>query len=372
MMEEFSPLLWVDTTQSNCDRYVERYFMPTLSALPEGWWKWRQQKKELTIGNALCDFRSAEKPQNIEGFGYKFVFINEAGIVLKNPYIWYNAVRPMLMDYKANGIIGGTPKGKRVKSDEALFFTLFKKAKQDRTTWTDFQFTSYDNPFLDPFEIDELVSEVSPAIRRQEIGGEFIDDVEAEIIKRAWWKYYRDLPLERPIRKIQSWDTAFKKSDENSYSVCTTWNQYKTGFYLINCWRARVEFPELKRQVVFMYNKYKPDVIVIEDKASGISVIQELQRETSLPIKPFKMDSDKIARVHAVTPTIEAGNCSLPENAPWVNDYINECADFPAAEFNDQVDSTSQALLYMKGGGSPIPTARSRRAKHSQEIMETY
>jgi predicted phage terminase large subunit-like protein len=166
--------------------------------------------------------------------------------------------------------------------------------------------------------------------------------LEGDIFKREWWRYYRALPLEGKV--IQSWDTAFKDKKENDYSVCTTWLFSKTGVYLIDVWRGKVLFPELKKKVIQLAHKYKPAEIDIEDKASGISLFQELKRKTRLPIKPIPVDKDKIARANAVSAYVETGNVYLPENAAWVNDYVDELANFPNDAHDDQVDSTTQAL----------------------------
>jgi phage terminase large subunit-like protein len=106
---------------------------------------------------------------------------------------------------------------------------------------------------------------------------------EGTIFKRDWWRFYCERP--RFTRTVQSWDTAFKSGTENDYSVCTTWAEAEGGYYLLWLWRGRVEFPELKRRMISLAQEYKPNTILIEDKASGQSAIQEL-RKTSLPVIP--------------------------------------------------------------------------------------
>ena len=173
-----------------------------------------------------------------------------------------------------------------------------------------------------------------------------------QIIKREWWKYYRERPAFTRI--IQSWDTAFKTKTSNDYSVCTTWGEAQSGYYLLDCWRRRVEFPELKRAVVSLYSRDKPQVVVVEDEASGQSLIQELKRETRIPILPIKADKDKVARVNAVSPLIEAGKVYIPESAPWVHEFIEECSSFPTGEHDDQVDTMSQAMSYFGKEAEPV------------------
>ncbi len=351
MLEGVSPVLWVDTVYGNIERYVERYFVPVLKTLPKNIWKYRTNRNDLKIGNSVCDFRSADNPENIEGFGYALIVINEAGIVLKNRNLWTESILPMILDYKAKVMIGGTPKGKTVKrtKERHLFYELFERKSKD---WESFNFTSYDNPLLDPKEIDELVKEISPALREQEINGKFVDAETSGIINHDWWRYYDDenkLYEQRVLKKVQSWDTAFKKNQENDFSVCTTWLVGVNAYYLLDMWKGRVEFPELKRKVVELYGLHKANEILIEDKASGQSLLQELQRNTRLPIKAIKVDQDKIARVHSVSPIIEAGRVILPKDKHWLKDFTDEIEEFPNGEFDDIVDSVSQFLLQQKG-----------------------
>ena len=166
------------------------------------------------------------------------------------------------------------------------------------------------------------------------------------IFRREWWCNYHDQPTYTRI--VQSWDTGYKSGRDNDFSVCTTWGENATGYYLLWVWRGRVEFPELKRRVAWLADQWKPRVILIEDRASGQSLIQELKHSNNLPILPVKVDTDKETRAHAVTPLIEAGKVFLPESAPWLNDYVDELANFPNGVYDDAVDSTMQALNYMR------------------------
>lgn len=363
LVEGLSPILWVDTIYGNIQKYFERYFIPGLRELPHTLWKHRSDLNDLKIGNAVCDFRSADKPENIEGFGYALIILNEAGIILKNRRLWEETIRPMTLDYKARVIIGGTPKGKSVKKTKEthLFYELYQKglkpsrhivkSRSEISKWESFNFSSYDNPLLDRLEIDELASDISPILREQEIYGKFVEKETSGIINSNWWKYYNkvDLFKNRIFKIVQSWDTAFKIKDGNDFSVCTTWAIGLNCYYVLGMWRDRVEFPELKRKCVELYELYKPNEILIEDKASGQSLIQELQRETRMPIKAVKVDTDKIARVHAITPLIEAGKVLLPIEEDWTKHLVAECEDFPDGEFDDVVDSVSQFLNHTKG-----------------------
>lgn len=366
-------VLWIDTTNPNIDRYVNRYAMPVLKPLGSQLYQWRQQRKELEILSSIVDFRSYDKPENIEGFGYDLIVINEAGIVLSNEYLWYNTITPMTLDYHAAMIIGGTPKGKRSKktkstsgakiNKEHLFFELCKKChnfnslaeklgtstinlSDTKKDWELFHFTSYDNPLLDPADVKELELDTPYAVRGQEIFGKFIDDVSVGIIKPLWWNRFTEMPAFE-IMKIDSWDTAQKTNEENDYTVRTSWILSRLGMFLYEREKERYSYPELKKRIYESYIKNKPDVILIEDKSSGISVIQDLQ-QMSLPIIAIKKDKDKIAYAHAASPSFEAGNVYILDKQSWAEDTIEMCGDFPNGLEDDTVDSITQAVNYMK------------------------
>lgn len=178
--EGITPILWVDTVNGNIDRYYERYFQSELrkTNLP---WKWHTQKRQLNILNSTIDFRSSDHPENIEGFGYKKIFLNEAGIILKDNYLYTNSILPMLLDFPDSQLYAvGTPKGK-IKKDgsEHLFYSLFNKAKENfggQYRWL--RYSTYDNPLLSPNDIKDIENEMalmSPATVRQEIYGEYIE-----------------------------------------------------------------------------------------------------------------------------------------------------------------------------------------------------
>ena len=169
---------------------------------------------------------------------------------------------------------------------------------------------------------------------------------EGVIFRREWWSTYRDQPT--CWRIVQSWDTGFKCGCGNDYSVCTTWGVNSAGYFLLSLWRGKVEFPELKRRVAWLAAEWKPNVILIEDRASGQSLVQELKNASRYPILPIKVDSDKETRAHAVTPLIEAGKVFLPESAPWLATFIDELAVFPNGTNDDIVDSVTQALNYLR------------------------
>ncbi len=169
------------------------------------------------------------------------------------------------------------------------------------------------------------------------------------VFKREWWRFYRRIPEARLC--IQSWDTGFKTGENNAYSVGQTWIAADNGYYLRDLVRERLEYPELKRLVQSWSAKWNPQAILVEDKASGQSLVQDLQRGARLPLLPVQVRTgDKLTRAHTVSALVEAGKVFLPEEAPWLADFLDELSRFPKSAFADQVDALTQALHYLSSG----------------------
>jgi predicted phage terminase large subunit-like protein len=177
------------------------------------------------------------------------------------------------------------------------------------------------------------------------------------IVKREWLKFYgvRDLP-EKFEQIVQSWDTANKDTELANFSACTTWGLKDQRMYLLDVFRRKLNFPDLKRSVRELANRYNAAVVLIEDKASGTSLIQELRADgfSSVQAAPA-LDGDKIMRMHAQTAKIEGGFVLLPKEAPWLDAYVHELVSFPNAKNDDQVDSTVFALAWSTLNGADPP-----------------
>jgi predicted phage terminase large subunit-like protein len=190
-------------------------------------------------------------------------------------------------------------------------------------------------------------------------------DVNA-IIKREWWKIWED---DRPPQcefLIQSWDTAFLKTQRSDYSACTTWGVFykpddtgrdQANIILLNAFKQRMEFPELKQRALEEWKEWEPDSLIVEAKASGQPLIFEL-RAMGIPVQEFSPSkgNDKIARLNAVADMFASGMVWVP-NTYWAEELVEEVASFPSGEHDDLVDSTTQALMrYRKGGFIRLPT----------------
>jgi len=175
-------------------------------------------------------------------------------------------------------------------------------------------------------------------------------EAEGIIFKREWWQSYTTPPQLK--RVVVSLDSAFKTSTSSDYSAIQVWGEAQTGFYLLSAWKARVAFPDLKRSLISFASEWKPEYVLVEDAASGQSLLQELQVSTSLPLKAIRPDRDKESRAQSCTGMLEAGRVFLPAAAPWLADYLDELSSFPNGVHDDQVDATTQALNFLRGDAS--------------------
>jgi predicted phage terminase large subunit-like protein len=184
-------------------------------------------------------------------------------------------------------------------------------------------------------------------------------DVSA-IIKREWWKIWEeDYPPQCEFL-IQSWDTAFLKTQRSDYSACTTWGVFyhpddrgveQANIILLNAFKKRMEFPELKQKAFEEWKEWEPDAMIVEAKAAGSPLIFEL-RAMGIPVQEFtpSKGNDKIARLNAVADLFASGHVWVP-NTSWAEELVEEVASFPSGEHDDLVDSMTQALLRYRRGG---------------------
>ena len=186
------------------------------------------------------------------------------------------------------------------------------------------------------------------------------------IIKRDWWQTWEkeDPPAVDFI--LQSWDTAFEKTNRSHYSACTTWGVFyqpdadgvnRANIILLNAYRERMEFPTLKKTAVDQYYGWEPDALIVEKKASGSPLIYEL-RAMGIPVQEYTptRGNDKISRLNAVSDLFASGMVWAP-NSQWAEEVIDEVASFPAGEHDDYVDSVSLAMMrFRKGGFIRLPS----------------
>lgn len=282
LQDKFSKGLWVDTVNSNIERYVERLFLPHLKKLPESLYQWRKQLKILVIKDAYIDFRSADRPENIEGFGYDKVFLNEAGIILKDPYLWDNAIRPMLWDYNAPALIGGTPKGK------GIFHELALRGKDpSQPEYEFFTFSSFDNPYLNLSELQKEMSSIPERVIKQEIYAEFLEDT--GVVFRGVREIMDAQP--RPPIAGHLYTMGVDIAKVQDFTVISIYDRANNSQVFQDRFN-HVEWPYTKEKIK-QYSKYYNNAVVYLD-ATGVGdpIADDLLRD-SVPVEPIKFTNEQ-------------------------------------------------------------------------------
>lgn len=184
---------------------------------------------------------------------------------------------------------------------------------------------------------------------------------EGAIIKREWWRFWEEDKPPKCQFIIQAWDTAFEKNSRADYSACTTWGVWwpegrendrkAANVILLDSFKDRMEFPELKDVAFKHYKEWKPDALIVEKKASGAPLIYEL-RAMGLPVGEYtpSKGQDKIARLNSVSDMIASGIVWVPRTR-WAEELIDEVASFPVGHNDDLVDSMTLALMRVRQGG---------------------
>lgn len=224
-----------------------------------------------------------------------------------------------------------------------------------------------DNPILmelDPQYKTNLMALTYVEMMRLRFGNWKIRPAAGDVFKRAYfdktyeaWRYINEA---WPI-KVQAWDTAFKapvkrgnRETNPDYSVCTTWGVNQNGYFMIDRWKDKVDYPHLLSAAENQYLLHRPHLVLVEDKASGQSLVQSLKASTHLiPVLPMTpiSDADKRARAEAITPLYRSGLVWTPDSAYWKSDYVETMVSFPEPTVHDDdVDSTSMALWYLSIG----------------------
>ena len=180
------------------------------------------------------------------------------------------------------------------------------------------------------------------------------------IVKREQWQIW-DQETPPPCEYIiQSWDTAFEKNNRADFSACTTWGVFdhpnkhgdlRPNIILLDAYKARLEFPELKKKAFEMWKEWDPDTLIVEKRAAGAPLIYEM-RKMGIPLSEYTpgKGSDKIARVNSIADLFASGVVWCPEKR-WAEEVMEEMASFPNGDHDDLVDSSSQALMRFRQGG---------------------
>ena len=257
---------------------------------------------------------------------------------------------------------------------------LQKQAEGGADQWEVVEFPAIfpdtDNVLWPEFWSREELEGVRASIPVSKWNAQYLQNPTAEegaIIKREWWNVWEaDAPPPCDYI-IQSYDTAFTKSERADFSAITTWGIFypdegeEPAIILLDAEKGRLEFPELKDAALRLYKDYDPDMVLIEQKASGTPLTHEL-RQMGIPVSAFTpgRGADKFSRMNACAPVFESGMVWCPETR-WSEEVVEECASFPNGEHDDLADSMTQAILRFRQGGF-IRT----RADYEDEDIHEY
>jgi predicted phage terminase large subunit-like protein len=237
--------------------------------------------------------------------------------------------------------------------------------------------STYDNIHnLAPTFQKQILQYEGTKLGRQEIHAEILDPEEAGIVKRDWFRLWdADKPLPQFQYVVQSYDCATSDKTKNDPTACTVWGIFKpspdkpTSVMLIDCWEEYLQYPDLRPRVTEEYgsiygdaNEFghgkKVDLVLIEDKSAGISLIQDLRR-AGLPVRSYNPgNADKTQRLNIVAPIIQRGRVYIPESSKnpgmardWAEALVSQLCAFPEVRHDDLVDSTTQALRILRDLG---------------------
>jgi len=207
----------------------------------------------------------------------------------------------------------------------------------------------------------DALKKVKASIGIQKWNAQYMQDPTSEegaIIKREWWRDWDDDKMPKIQHIIQSYDTAFMKTEKADFSAITTWGIFEKDedsgpmLILVDSTKGRYEFPELRRVAMDQYGYWQPETVIIESKASGLPLTYEL-RKMGIPVINFSPSkgNDKHSRVNAVSPLFESGRIWAPKHMEFAKEVIEECAAFPYGDYDDLVDSMTQAVMRFRQGG---------------------
>lgn len=241
-----------------------------------------------------------------------------------------------------------------------------------------------DNPLWPEFwSKNELVA-TRDELTAQQWNAQYLQNPTAEegaLVKREWWKLWEeDEPPECDFI-IQSWDTAYTAKETSDYSACTDWGVFyrenaegmmQPNLILLDAYRGRLEFPDLKKVALERYNRRMPDAFIVEAKASGLPLIFEL-RQLGIPVSQFTptRGNDKIVRLNAVSDLFSSGIVWRPDTR-WAEDVVEEIAAFPSGDNDDYVDSSTQALLRFRQGGFVTLDSDDMGEEHYRKSYSPY
>lgn len=300
----------------------------------------QQQQKRLELrGGGCIDFWTLEDPHTVaRGRKYARIAIDEAAMVRHLQEAWEAAISPTLLDYQGDAWFCSTPKG------ENYFKQLSEKTAPN---WAVFHYSSYDNPYILPSEIDEKRLEMPELKFRQEYLAEFVT-AEGTKIKREWLK---SLPPPPNLEVVMGVDLAISSKADADYTAAVILGRDSTGkLWVLHAERIRAPFNQVLEFIKRLAATWKPRSIGIEQVQYQAAVVQELLRQTNLPVVGIRPDKDKITRFQPLEVRYEQG---LVYHAPTLAaDFEAELLAFPLGKHDDMVDALAYAHRVLGGVSS--------------------
>jgi len=278
---------------------------------------------------------------------------------LESAYEWYTSGPRQRLQPGGTIVIVMT----RWSTKDLVGKVLKKQSDDNADQWEVVEFPAIlpetENPLWGEYWKKEELMSVKASLPVSKWNAQWMQNPTAEegsIVKREWWQLwkYEDIPDYSYV--IQSYDTAFSKKETADYSAITTWAIFEgedgvEQIILLDAKRYRVDFPELKRIAFDEYKYWEPDCVLIEAKASGTPLTQELRR-MGIPVTAYSPSrgQDKIARMNSVAPIFESGMVWAPDE-DFADEVREELASFPFGDNDDFCDSTTMALMRFRQGG---------------------
>ena len=279
---------------------------------------------------------------------------------LESAYEWYTSGPRQRLQPGGTIIIVMT----RWSTKDLVGKLLKKQSEENADQWEIVEFPALmpetENPLWGEFWKKEELLGVKASLPVSKWNSQWMQNPTAEegsIVKREWWNTWHEEKVPPYSYVIQSYDTAFSKKETADYSAITTWAVFESeedgsqNIILLDAKRFRVDFPELKKEAYEEYKYWEPDCVLIEAKASGTPLTQELRR-MGIPVTAYSPSKgqDKIARMNSVAPIFESGMVWAPDEK-FAEDVIEEMASFPFGDHDDYCDSATMALMRFRQGG---------------------
>jgi len=344
---------------------------PTYAMALEGWKELRtlgvdygftvneSQKTLYTTTGGSVTVRSADNPDRLRGAGLDFIVLDECAYIKEN--VWREVLRPTLTERRGSALFISTPKG----------FNWFSRLYDDSENyddWERWQLPTSTNPYVPLDELAVAKKEIGSYLFSQEYEAQFVE-AKGGLIHREWFKYYDrsnelyydkdgiensitwlQTPEKRvaddTLRIVVAVDLATSTKDSADYTVALVLGLSPDNeVFVLDLVRNRLEAPDVLKMLQSVYDKWQPEVIGVERAGYQLAFIQMARAQTNLPIRELKADKDKLSRALPLSAKMEAGQVYFPRNAVWYSDLEKELLQFPAGEFDDQVDALSYAIL---------------------------